>query len=350
LFTALFVWLWCGFVWHLFLFRLLDEVLFPSYRKVAIKKPLFIIANPRSGTTFLHRLLSLDSNRFTSPFLYHTIFPSVTLFKIIDVLGAVDQKIGRPLFKFFNWLDGIFFKGWEQIHPMGFNQTEEDEGIFIFTLITPAIHMLCPYNKGLEYLVLADAMPEKSRRKWMAFYKNTLQRIVYITGRQKVFLSKNVLNTGRFKSFLEIFPDARIVYLVRHPYNAIPSFCSMFSAAWKAHSPEISDSNVLTQNWGEMAIKFYNYFDAFLEKLPKEQHITIAFDDLRADPLKVIEEIYEHFNINMDEAFVSRLKFATQNQNKYQSKHSYTLEQYGFTKEEVQAKLPVIFEKYGFEK
>jgi len=294
--------------------------------------------------------MSLDNKRFTSPFLYHTIFPSVTLFKIIDLFGLIDQQIGRPLFKFFNWLDGIFFKGWEQIHPMGFNQTEEDEGVFIFTLITPAIHMLCPYNKGLEYLVLADNMPEKSKQKWMAFYKNTLQRIVYVTGKQKVYLSKNVLNTGRFKSFLEIFPDARIVHLVRHPYNSIPSFCSMFSAAWRAHSPEIVDNDALTKNWGQMAIEFYNYFDAFLNDLPKEQHITIRFDDLRADPVNVVKNIYKHFNLVMEDDFLSKLKFATQNQGSYKSAHAYTLEQYGFTKEEVQSKLQNVFEKYGFKK
>src|SRR5580704_1043802 len=45
-------------------FRIVDEIFFRGYRKVQIKEPVFIISNPRSGTTFLHRLISLDEENF----------------------------------------------------------------------------------------------------------------------------------------------------------------------------------------------------------------------------------------------------------------------------------------------
>ena len=54
------------------LFRLLDEVFYPNYRKTKLKDPVFIISNPRSGTSYLHRLLCLDEDRFTYFMLYHT--------------------------------------------------------------------------------------------------------------------------------------------------------------------------------------------------------------------------------------------------------------------------------------
>ena len=40
--------------------RGLDHVFFPSFGKQKIEAPVFIVATPRSGTTFLHRLMSLD--------------------------------------------------------------------------------------------------------------------------------------------------------------------------------------------------------------------------------------------------------------------------------------------------
>jgi len=43
---------------------LLDDLFFSDYRKIAIKQPVFIIGNPRSGTTFLHRLMAQDQERF----------------------------------------------------------------------------------------------------------------------------------------------------------------------------------------------------------------------------------------------------------------------------------------------
>src|SRR5688572_25933586 len=45
-------------------FRGLDEVFHRGYKNTAVKQPVFIIANPRSGTTYLHRLLAMDSERF----------------------------------------------------------------------------------------------------------------------------------------------------------------------------------------------------------------------------------------------------------------------------------------------
>ena len=44
---------------------LLDEIFFSGYKDIEVKKPLFIVGVPRSGTTFLHRMLSKDE-QFTA--------------------------------------------------------------------------------------------------------------------------------------------------------------------------------------------------------------------------------------------------------------------------------------------
>ena len=41
-------------------FRALDEVLYPEYRDQKVERPVFVFANPRSGTTLTHRLISMD--------------------------------------------------------------------------------------------------------------------------------------------------------------------------------------------------------------------------------------------------------------------------------------------------
>lgn len=43
---------------------LLDELLFPDHRRIEVRAPVFIVSNFRGGTTFLHRLLALDRDRF----------------------------------------------------------------------------------------------------------------------------------------------------------------------------------------------------------------------------------------------------------------------------------------------
>ena len=66
IFLTLFYLVWpLGSLMHWFFFWL-DDILFPAHKTQPIEKPLFILGNLRSGSTFLHRLLSRDSETFTS--------------------------------------------------------------------------------------------------------------------------------------------------------------------------------------------------------------------------------------------------------------------------------------------
>jgi omega-hydroxy-beta-dihydromenaquinone-9 sulfotransferase len=350
LITLLFIFLFSLVSGFVLVCRLLDEVLYPNYRKIKIKEPVFIISNPRSGTTLLHRLFCLDEERYVYTTLYHTLFPSITLFRIIDFFGWIDGKIGRPLRRTFDYLDGVFFKGWENIHPMGFNQSEEDEGTYIFTLITSGIFLLCPYIDEIPYVRFPDLMPEKDRLALKEFYKASLQRFMYALGSDKVFLSKNVMSTGRLNTLMEAFPDAKIVYIVRSPYESVPSFISMFSAAWKAHSPDISEDSPECRAWGALAMDYYTYFHENIKKLPRKQWYTLKYEDLTANPKEEVVKIYQHFGMPVSEAFNKRLDAAGRRAKKYESSHHYTLQQYGMSKEDVLQKLEPIFDLYKFEK
>jgi len=155
------------FIWLVLLvFRLLDEVFFFNYRKTTIKKPILITGNPRSGTTYMHRLMSLDVDRYVTMKLYHTILPSVTFYKLVNFLSLIDRKIGRPLRRFFDWVDSWFFKKWENIHSTGFNHTDEDEGLYVFSFLTVAVSLWCPYMQHFKYLTTL---------KWCIWYE-TLEK------------------------------------------------------------------------------------------------------------------------------------------------------------------------------
>ena len=67
-----------------------------GYRRQAIVQPIYIVATPRSGTTFLHRLMCLDE-RFTWLKLYQTLLPSALLMKGMQLLSTLDRRIGSSL-------------------------------------------------------------------------------------------------------------------------------------------------------------------------------------------------------------------------------------------------------------
>src|ERR1700735_2627167 len=60
----------------------LDYVFFARHRKQVIDRPIFIIGNPRSGTTFLHRFL-LGAGDMAAFELWEMLFPAVTARKLL---------------------------------------------------------------------------------------------------------------------------------------------------------------------------------------------------------------------------------------------------------------------------
>jgi omega-hydroxy-beta-dihydromenaquinone-9 sulfotransferase len=350
LFTIVFLFLHALGVIFLSIGRILDEIFFPGYRKTNLSKPVFIISNPRCGTTFLHRLLCLDSERYTYSLLYHTIFPCVTYIKLIQGIAFLDSKIGGPLEKLFKWLDDVLFSGWKDIHPMGFAESEEDEALFTLIAFTPALILLTPWANKLNYLNFLDKIDAKTKQKIKQFYISSLKRIVYATNPNATLLMKNVFSTGRLNFILDCFPNAKIIYPVRHPYNAVPSVISMFTGPWNVHSPEIKDDSEECRAFANIAIGYYAYLYDQKDKIKKENLLILMYDDIVKKPKETALKIYEYFGFEISDNFMQALNGYTSESRKYKSKHSYSLAQYGIEKNDIYEPLKELMDEFGFDK
>ena len=61
----------------------LDEFFHRDYHQQQLSQPVFILGNPRSGTTFLHRLLARDRRNFSFMRMWEIYFaPSITQRKL----------------------------------------------------------------------------------------------------------------------------------------------------------------------------------------------------------------------------------------------------------------------------
>jgi hypothetical protein len=95
IFLAVFYLVWpIGSLFHWFCF-LLDDIFFPGHKTQVIDRPLFILGNLRSGSTFLHRLLSRDEDTFTSLTTWDIyLTPSVIQKKITQLVSRIDNNLG----------------------------------------------------------------------------------------------------------------------------------------------------------------------------------------------------------------------------------------------------------------
>ena len=271
-----------GTLFHWFCF-FLDDILFPGHKTQQIEKPLFIIGNLRSGSTFLHRLLSRDSETFTSLTIWDIyLTPSVTQKRITQFFSRLDNKLGGHLHRLLYAFDRRTL-GKFKIHPISFFQPEEDENILFHIWDSYWVSFLFPFMDELpNYQHFDEALSLKHKRRIMAFYKSMLQRHLYATGK-KYYVAKAPAFSAKIETLSEFFPEARIIYLARNPLDMLPSTVSWINYARRVFTqPEekylyLDEIVDFTQHW-------YRYPLKYLDSHPSPRNLILKYDDLIQRP------------------------------------------------------------------
>ncbi len=330
-------------------FRALDEVLYPEYRKQKIDRPVFVFANPRSGTTLAHRLISMDDEVFTTVKLYQTIFPSVTATRTFQRLIEVAQtRVGNVLNGVYDFFNNPLETRWTEVHHLSLDQPEEDVCTLLWSLQSPATGLLFPFMDELQSQTWLDRQNPDQRAAFMDSYESTLKRHVYQAGGKR-FLNKNVFFAPSVRSMYERFPDAAFVYLIRNPIDSLPSFLNMFYQAWKAHSPGIRPDGEEIQALKQLGYEYYRYALECRREIPKDQFIVVRYEDLVRDPKSTILGLYGRLGMPVSEAFEARLDDAIKGHRDWESSRAVELDFFGVTVEEVRSELRDVFEEFGYE-
>ena len=349
IFLLLFYIVWpLGQAMHWFFFWL-DDILFPAYKNHPIEKPLFILGNFRSGSTFLHRLLSRDSETFTSLTTWDIyLTPSVTQKKITQFVAALDNKyFGRVLHRALFAFDRATL-GKVKIHPISFFQPEEDENIHMHIWDGYFVTFLFPFmDEFPDYIHFDEALSPERKRRIMTFYKSMLQRHLYANG-AKHFVAKNPAFSAKIQSLTEFFPDARILYLARNPLDMLPSTVSWINyARGQFTGPHeeylyIDEILELTQHW-------YRHPLRHLDAHPSPRHLVVNYEDLVQRPEAVIRGFYEQFNYPDKPGLPVIIDQAVKETMTFSSDHNYSYEKMGFTRRGIVEMYRDIFERFQFE-
>lgn len=345
-FTSLFL-LFLAFV---ALGRALDHLFFPAFKRQRVDQPVFIIAPPRSGTTLVQKLFSLDEDRFLHLKMYQTIFPAVCYQRFFDALGWLDGRLGRPVTRLLGWCEQKWFGGWDNMHKMRLNQPEEDDALFLFAFESEAIYLLFPHVKELWEAGFPDALPVEQRRRLMRYYRSCLQRHLSANGPTRTLLSKATQSSGTVESLMAEFPDARFITIIRHPYQSVASHVSLFVPVWQAHSPDIAKDGPVSKAYAQLAVEWYKHLFHFRTKIDPSRYHCIDYRELVRDPGSAIERAYAHFGWPVSDAVRARLQEATRRQGEFKSQHDYTLEEFGLSEEWLQTELAEVLDYYRLER
>ena len=329
---------------------LLDEIFFPKYRQQEVREPIFIIGNPRSGTTFLHRLMYKDAESFTSFTVWELLLaPSITQRKMIWALVKVGKLIGYPVRQLVNSINRhLSRQEGNSAHTIRINAAEEDEHILIHNWTSESLWAMYPYQDELiPYFFFDRDIPKPQQRKIMHFYKNMIQRHLYAHGGNKILLSKNPSHSAKLSALLETFPDAHFIDLVRTPFEVMPSMLDYMSTGWKLFCDPLEPYPFKDEFFAVM--KFYYLYPIEFFEDKKGRCNFIDYEFFVQHPDQIIEELYAWLDLEYSEQFREIVKRETKAAHRFQSQHEYSMEEMGLTTERIAEEFKEVLHYYGFD-
>jgi len=256
--------------------------------------PVFILGLWRTGTTHLHYLMASDPQfgylKNHQAFTYNFSLLSLDkLNKILDIFvpGRRPQDNVR----------------------VTLDDPAEEEQPLCTTTPRSSIHsFFFPKNRSyFRKYHLFEGISEKEKLQWQQDYLQLLKGIVYY-GKKKDLLLKNPHNTGRVKELLELFPQAKFVFIHREPTTVFRStrklYNRMISSQFLQHcSLKEIESIILEENACIMR-KYLSERDL----IPEGHLVEIAFDDLEKKPLDTMGSIYHSLGLEGFEEALPTMK------------------------------------------
>jgi len=263
-------------------------------RALAPPAPVFIIGHWRSGTTNFHNHMLQDPQFGYVSLLHSLVSPSFgTLESFLRWLLKTRLPSTRPM-------DSV---------PVGLDEPmSEDFAMACFSEFTHYHRYFFPQSNDeiFRRTILFDGVSEREIDQWYRWYDYLLRKVMVASGGKQLIL-KNPPHTGRIRQLVKYYPNAKFVHVYRNPYHVYAStfklmrkFLEMFS--FQRYELEEVERNVLV-DYSRIMRRFFD--DEHL--IPRENLIQVRHEDVVADGVGTLRQVYEHLRLPGFEQMLPKL-------------------------------------------
>jgi hypothetical protein len=300
-------------------------------RRTTIEKPpIFILGHWRSGTTLLHNLMCLDPE-LTFANLYQCMSPGHFL-----LTEAITPRMTSFLIPRTRPMDNV---------ATSWHTPQEDEiALALDCGLSPYLMTAFPVRPEIysRYFDPRD-MSTEEREAWKASLMRFIQKLTYRQNKSVVLKSPG--HTYRIPTLLEMFPDAKFIYLHRDPYRVYSSSMHLRRTMFAENALYPSDmqgSEAEMVNLYEACIRKY---EATKSLIPAGNLYELPFESLEADPLGEVAALYSNLGLpswtSVEPLIRAELpKLAAYRKNSFQMDLA--------TRKKIYSRLGWIFELYGY--
>jgi hypothetical protein len=246
------------------------------------ESPLFIIGHWRSGTTFLHNVLTKDpATGYVTT--YQAVFPnnlkSKWLFKTFMRIFMPDERPG----------DGM---------KISVNLPQEDE--YALSNITHlafyhSFYFPTMYPSLYKDTIRFESLSDDEIGNWKRKYKHLVIKALMNVGGSRAVL-KNPANTGRMLKLLEIFPEANFIFIVRNPVIVYLSTKKFFGQLFPTVNLESFTIDDISNMVLEVYVKLMQDYLSDKKRVDSKRIVEVRFETLLVNPTEEIERLYDKFS------------------------------------------------------
>jgi hypothetical protein len=255
-----------------------DRKRYPIAAEV-IERPLFATGEPRSGTTLLHALLSVDPRGRALRF-WEVMYPSPPP----GLAGAEDTRRSRADADWREILARI--PKWLISHPyndmLGAGLPEcERTWAFDFRVMTPTAWWRVPMGMNI------GGLPMDARAQYR-LHKMMLQQCQF--ARPKRYWVLKGFHATRLQALFETYPDARIIWVHRDPVQVIASRIVLTGELVEALTGHVDWQEQARVHLAASRAGFHATLTNPLVNDPRIHHVR--YPDFTADPVGTIRGFY----------------------------------------------------------
>ena len=255
-----------------------DRDLHPEIAQHQIRAPLFVVGLPRTGTTFLHSLLSVDpANR--APLTWEVMEPSPpTNVEQQRRIRRVSQNLAC-----LEWMAPNF----RQLHPVGAQLPQECVSLMSPSFLSDQFDTMYNVPGYRKWFLQQDLQPAYE------FHRRFLQHLQERENGRRWILKAPTHMFG-LPALLAIYPDALFLQTHRAPLEAITSVASLITILRRVFSDTADPVEIGTEAiryWSTTLTKFIGERD----RLAPERIFDLSYVELRHDPIGAVRRVYKHF-------------------------------------------------------
>jgi hypothetical protein len=286
----------------------------PEVAHTKLPTPVFVLGLFRSGTTILHRLLGEDPANRTLPH-WESFDPTPHPEGPARAQGTLSR---------FLKLADIVSPNIKAIHPMDAYQTDECRGMFTNVFRTPQLNVQYRVNGYVQWLFQQD--PTIAYRH----HRRQLQLAYHQRPYGKRFILKDPTHTFFVDAILEVFPDARFVFIHRDPVDTLSSICSLHAYARSVFSSDVDARAIGAELGSGYLVRGLEPAVERVDKLPPGRVAHVRAPDLGRDPVGTIASAYQALGIELgDDARRAMREYMIQKRRRPSARHLHAAEGFG---------------------